>query len=277
MIPENEPDWIEEHARQQRRRLILDNRKELEARLAAVRKEDERIRKQHADGQPHPKRRKINSDVDDKVTEDEFMLDEYCSDDEQRKSNTAAMPNELGLSAETQALMDSLDTSRNHRSSDGLDGEDEVKIYFCSRTHSQLTQFVGELRRVEMPSPYPMDTENHVEYPMEPFKQLSLSSRKNLCINEKVLRLQNPTAINEKCLDLQSSKTPQDQKCQYMPTQDNKVHALDFQHHALAKVRDIEDLGAIGKKIGICPYYASRPAIKPAEVGHECTHCPYHR
>lgn len=276
MIPENEPDWIGEHARQQRKRLILDNRKELEARLAAVRNEDERIRKQHADGQPNPKRRKINSDVADKATEDEFMLDEYCSDDEQRKSTTA-MPNELGLSAETQALMDSLDTSRNNRSSDELEGEDEVKIYFCSRTHSQLTQFVGELRRVEMPSPYPMDTEDDVEYPMEPFKQLSLSSRKNLCINEKVLRLQNPTAINEKCLDLQSSKTPQDQKCQYMPTQDNKVHALDFQHHALAKVRDIEDLGAIGKKIGICPYYASRPAIKPTEVGHECTNCPYHR
>jgi chromosome transmission fidelity protein 1 len=41
---------------------------------------------------------------------------------------------------------------------------------------------------------------------------------------------------------------------------------LDFQHHALAKIRDIEDLGVLGKKLGVCPYYATRPAVKPSEV-----------
>ena len=40
----------------------------------------------------------------------------------------------------------------------------------------------------------------------------------------------------------------------------------DFRDHALAKIRDIEDFGKLGKKIGVCPYYATRAAVKPAEV-----------
>ncbi len=40
----------------------------------------------------------------------------------------------------------------------------------------------------------------------------------------------------------------------------------DFRDHVLAKIRDIEELGVLGKKMGICPYYASRATIKPSEV-----------
>lgn len=40
----------------------------------------------------------------------------------------------------------------------------------------------------------------------------------------------------------------------------------DFRDHTLAKIRDIEDLAALGRKMGVCPYYASRPTIKPSEV-----------
>lgn len=40
----------------------------------------------------------------------------------------------------------------------------------------------------------------------------------------------------------------------------------EFRDHVLAQVRDIEELGELGKKVGICPYYASRPTIKPSEI-----------
>lgn len=33
-----------------------------------------------------------------------------------------------------------------------------------------------------------------------------------------------------------------------------------------AEIRDIEDLAELGKKMAVCPYYASRQAIKPTEV-----------
>jgi len=78
---------------------------------------------------------------------------------------------------------------------------DETKIFFCSRTHSQLTQFVNELRRVEMPS----SLSDAAEDLPEQIKHLSLGSRKNLCINPKVTKLNSIMAINERCLEMQKS------------------------------------------------------------------------
>jgi chromosome transmission fidelity protein 1 len=100
----------------------------------------------------------------------------------------------------------------------------------------------------------------------ERMKHVSLGSRKALCINQKVRSLGNATAINERCLDLQRSGVNIEQKCPFLPSKDNEVLVDEFRDHTLAKIRDIEDLAAVGKKIGICPYYASRSIIKDSEV-----------
>ena len=97
-------------------------------------------------------------------------------------------------------------------------------------------------------------------------KHVPLGSRKNLCINPNVSRLGSVTAINERCLDLQQSGTPKVDKCPFLPNKENETLVNDFRDYTLAKVRDIEDLGSLGKKIGICPYYASRATIKPSQV-----------
>ena len=47
----------------------------------------------------------------------------------------------------------------------------------------------------------------------------------------------------------------------------------DFRDHALATIRDIEGLAKLGKSLGMCPYYATRSAIKPSEV---CCFFYYH-
>jgi len=102
---------------------------------------------------------------------------------------------------------------------------------------------------------------------MEELKHLTLGSRKNLCINATVAKPgASATSITERCLELQQPSTPKDKKCRYMPSKENEVLVNDFRDHALAKIRDIEDFGKLGKKIGVCPYYATRAAIKPAEV-----------
>ena len=147
---------------------------------------------------------------------------------------------------------------------------DDVKIYFCSRTHSQLAQFVQELRRVDLPE-VSWVAEKGISKECKPedkvvIKHLSLGSRKNLCINPKVSRLGSLPSINERCLELQQPDTSQDHKCPFIPNNGNETLVNEFRDHTLAKIRDIEDLGNLGKKIGICPYYASRAAIKPSEV-----------
>lgn len=101
---------------------------------------------------------------------------------------------------------------------------------------------------------------------IEAVKHLSLGSRKNLCINPKVSALGNATAINERCLELQQTGVSADKKCPYLPSKENEALSLEFRDHALATVKDIEDLGKVGRKVGICPYYASRSVIKQSEV-----------
>lgn len=95
---------------------------------------------------------------------------------------------------------------------------------------------------------------------------MTLGSRKNLCINPKVNKLGSVTAINERCSELQKSSTVNEHKCAFLPNKENRPLVNTFRDHALATLRDIEDMGALGKEVGICPYYASRAAIKPAEV-----------
>lgn len=87
-----------------------------------------------------------------------------------------------------------------------------------------------------------------------------------MCINPKVSRLGNGPAINERCLELQQPDIPKDRKCPFIPTNENQTLVNEFRDHTLAKIRDIEDLGFLGTKVGICPYYASRKSIKPSEV-----------
>lgn len=149
---------------------------------------------------------------------------------------------------------------------------DETKIYYCSRTHSQLTQFIHEIRKVKLRplswlgAAVQPSTEEQVDPSV--VKHLPLASRKNLCINQKVSKLGSAVAINERCLELQQQDIPQNHKCTFLPTKENESLVNDFRDHTLAKIRDIEDLGTIGKNIGICPYYAARATVKPSEASH---------
>ena len=108
--------------------------------------------------------------------------------------------------------------------------------------------------------------QNPAESDQVVFKHLPLASRKNLCINPSVVKLGNAPAINERCLELQQPDTPKDHKCPFVPSKENETLVNEFRDRTLTKIRDIEDLGIVGKAMGICPYYASRATIKPSEV-----------
>jgi len=274
---EDEPDWILEHARNERRQKVLQHRQDLENRLAKVRQKEKRIKERYDSGEPLAKRQRIRNDgADDAADEDRFLLDDYQSDDEAPSGGLRSLfSSDYGISSETQAIL------KKHGMFTGIQAEedqaempDELKIFYCSRTHSQLSQFATELRRVRLPpimdddeSPDIRGKDGNVSIKIaEELKHLTLGSRKNLCINQKVNRLGNATAINERCLELQQSKTSPGCKCEYLPNKDNTALVNEFRDHALAQIRDIEDLGNVGRKIGICPYYASRSAVKPSEV-----------
>lgn len=271
----DEPDWIIEHARREKTQTFLQHKNEFEGRLARIRAKELRQKQRYEHGESQAKRIKVGSEetaVDDD-DEARFVLDDYDSDDEgaEKKSTSRDLDVE-GLSTTSRELMQKLGLT-----SEPLPGQeddmaltDEVKIFYCSRTHSQLSQFTNELRRVKIPPGAgpgcAKEGDSSVWAVVEEIKHLSLGSRKNLCINPQVSKLGNPTAINERCLELQQPKTTQALRCPFLPNKDNETLVNDFRDHTLAKIRDIEDLGLLGKKLGICPYYASRSPIKPSEV-----------
>ncbi|KAI9837845.1 MAG: hypothetical protein M1819_006779 [Sarea resinae] len=271
-----EPEWMLEHARQQKRQAALRQRADIESRLAKIRAKERRQKERYEKGEPLHKRMKFSADhaLSDEDAEARFLLEDYVSDDDQPKGSRKIGTAEYeGLSATTRELMRKLEGVDGMPKEEEEEIEEELKIFYCSRTHSQLTQFVNELRRVKLPPSFEFD-HNAISNDQllqddkmaAELKHLTLGSRKNLCINPKVSRLANVTAINEKCLDLQQPGTPAECKCPFLPNKDNKPLVDDFRDCTMARIRDIEDLGILGKKIGICPYYASRPTIKPSEI-----------
>ncbi|KAI5364320.1 putative helicase-like, DEXD box c2 type, ATP-dependent helicase [Septoria linicola] len=263
-VDDDEPAWMTEHARNSRSREIRQMREEFEARLTAVRERERKAKERAhraANAEPAFKRQK-KSKVDEEEADDEeqYVLADYDSD-------TEATLEVSSYSAETTKLMEKL--GMLHKAKDGqLDNDiDELKVYFCSRTHSQLSQFIGELKRVRLPPGLPPEVNSPSSGEIvEELKHLTLGSRQNLCINPRVNRLPTQTAINERCSELQQAKTPSDKKCQFLPKKDGVDVILDFRDHSLARIRDIEDLAKLGSKMEVCPYYASRPGIGHAEI-----------
>ncbi|KAL5113796.1 ATP-dependent DNA helicase chl1 [Pleosporales sp. CAS-2024a] len=265
----DEPAWLVEHAQKQRKHEALRRRQELNERIAKIKAKEKRAKERYENGEPRFKRQKVTTgEASGSEDEAQFVLDDYESDEEHRKAARSTHFSESGLSAETQALMEQLGYSTGAQKAEEGEAPDETKIFFCSRTHSQLTQFTSELSRVKLPPAITLDDDDddvQVDKLVDDVKQLTLGSRKNLCINSKVNRLGNATAINERCVELQQA-TSAEGKCPHMPSKESEALVNDFRDHALAKIRDIEDLGALGKKLGVCPYYASRPAIQHCEM-----------
>ncbi|CAG5041487.1 unnamed protein product [Parnassius apollo] len=139
-----------------------------------------------------------------------------------------------------------------------------IKIYISSRTHSQLSQFIGEINRTVF---------------KEDTRVVTLASRQHYCINSEVTRLKNVNLINERCLDMQKSKTKptsigdegkvlkrtKTKSCSACPYY-NQNNILKLKERLLIDIMDMEDLVKCGKDMKACPYYASRMALEDAQV-----------
>ena len=146
------------------------------------------------------------------------------------------------------------------------DDEEEdfsLRIFYCSRTHSQLSQFVKEIQKTSF---------------MEDIRLVSLASRTNMCINETVRKLGNASAINDSCLELQkkkgsksrktdeNGKSTKKQKCAGGCPFFKREAIKAVQDQTLLEVQDIEQLVTKGRAMKGCPYYASRAAISDAQI-----------
>ncbi|XP_037538797.1 ATP-dependent DNA helicase DDX11 [Nematolebias whitei] len=175
--------------------------------------------------------------------DEELIVAEYESDDELKSKNRF------------------LEGEDDDDDDDELVEDHVTKIYYCSRTHSQLAQFVHEVQK----SPFSQN-----------ISVVALGSRQNLCINEEVRRLGSVQRINDRCLEMQKNKHekqnhkdgakrkrgPEKSVCPY-----NKASALQqMRDEILGSVHDIENLLKLGRETHSCPYYGARLTIPPAQL-----------
>ncbi|MCJ1382200.1 ATP-dependent DNA helicase chl1 [Xylographa soralifera] len=273
---DKEPAWVIAHKKDERLGLATRRQQDLEGRLSKIRAKERQQKQRYEDGESHQKRIKLNPSGHTSITANEeasYLLDDYDSADEATMPQISVDPKEVGgISVKSFDLLNRLGMIVNPiNEAEDMQAFNEPKIFYCSRTHSQLTQFATEVRRVNIPFLLQGMTESQgsksktIEL-LPQIKYLSLGSRKNLCINPKVSRLESLPMINERCLELQQLGTSQDDRCPFIPNKENETLVNDFRDHTLARVRDIEDMGELGKRVGICPYYASRAGIKPSEL-----------
>jgi Rad3-related DNA helicase len=264
--------------------------------LAVARKRsrnDQMVRRKGADD--HVKKRKVAA------VEDEFMLDDYQSDEEKKCDSSDSEDEVLSNLKNTQTTTTSaiqkiskqptiqnlsakallhganldgsgyrVDPERNARSKSYSNttaqsnktptvgqvtpGSGLRKIIYAARTHSQLSQFIGELKRTQWG---------------KDVKVVALGSRSVLCSNDDVLyhsskdkkrTRRSEAEITERCLDMQKNN---ESKC---PMLESSEAVSTLALHSLTIPSDIEDMANLGKAGHACSYYASREALSAAEV-----------
>lgn len=242
-----EPDWVIQQHLERKRRELLAQEEALEERLQSIRDREAALQKPNhrhpSSYQPHPpsKKRKIINDPNH--SDQEFAPEDTASSEPNLLDQIG--PN--GLPRSVQEMLDKYSGSKPHHQDLELE-PDCVKVYFTSRTHSQLNQFIGEIRKTSF---------------RDKVRVLPLGSRANLCINRDVReKAKTLEAINQACMDLQKSEN----RCPHLPPMDQQDRMHDFRDHALARIHDIEELAELGRVRNCCPYYGSRKAVRRAQL-----------
>ncbi|XP_036606348.1 regulator of telomere elongation helicase 1 isoform X2 [Trichosurus vulpecula] len=117
---------------------------------------------------------------------------------------------------------------------------DIPKIIYASRTHSQLTQVISELR-------------NTTYRP----KVCVLGSREQLCINPEVRKIESNHVQIHVCRKKVSTHS-----CHFY----NNVEEKSTEKELATSILDIEDLVKSGNKHKVCPYYLSRTLKQQADI-----------
>lgn len=132
--------------------------------------------------------------------------------------------------------------SSNHAAGSQPSSDRNGVIVYATRTHSQLSQVIRELR----------DTSYRP-------KMAVLGSRDQLCIHDKVSKLKT-ASLNHACQVAVSRHT-----CQF---KNNLESMIDGGSAFVAsnEVTDIEDLVKMGRRRVVCPYYYSRDSSATADI-----------
>lgn len=116
------------------------------------------------------------------------------------------------------------------------------KIIYASRTHSQLSQAMQELKRTSYSF----------------MRAVVLGSRDQLCIHPDVMREVGNANKVQMCKLRVTTRT-----CSFHSRVESRKEDPDFRGPS---IMDIEDLVKVGQKLKMCPYYASKELVEDADI-----------
>ncbi|KAI0667105.1 DNA repair helicase [Trametes maxima] len=269
---EEAPDWVLAQTIERRRRELEADELEYATRLATARKREAQLRKLSR-GHVRKKPRLSPDNETDGGSDDEKAFLPETEDSREEECN---------LSPAVLALMRKL-----QRPDPACEDEKEptcTKIYYASRTHSQLAQVLHELDKLQLRlnvavstiQPTPIDTSSSSKRPAAALDEaedpahgegcgpraVSLGSRKQLCINERLR--EKAGDLDEACRQMLGEKGKR--RCPHLPPAEEETKMLDLRDQILATPKDIEDLFLVGQAADTCPYFGARRAIPQAQL-----------
>ena len=127
------------------------------------------------------------------------------------------------------------------------------QIVYAARTHSQLSQFVSEIRKTKWG---------------KTLRVVALGSRgQGLCgaltTSHRTSSSTSEARLTEACLDLRKTKSKNSKGCSHYPS-DESVSTLAL--HGMVEATDLEDLIEMGRATKTCAYYAARAAVPHAQL-----------
>ncbi|KCV73179.1 hypothetical protein H696_00722 [Fonticula alba] len=148
-----------------------------------------------------------------------------------------------GLFSDSETESDGEDDGGDSRS--GLGHAGDPQIIYASRTHSQISQFVGEIARTSFASA---------------LRVVTLASRKSLCINPEVNVPGRAAAqVNDHCADLLGGKG----KCSFHGDATRTQQVGDLLQASRSCAGTARSLG---QRLGACPYFGARAAAASAHI-----------
>jgi regulator of telomere elongation helicase 1 len=166
-----------------------------------------------------------------------------------QREQARSLPQNTELTAE--ATLPSLSQASSNGSNNNILNQKKPMarvptILYASRTHSQLSQVVRELRNTRYRP-----------------KHTVLGSREQMCVNPKVKTAQSTASdINNMC-----NKLGKDRKCRFRQKLENFTPpTAQVGGATMQLVMDMEDLLDLGKTEKICPFYYTRNLVSEAEL-----------
>ncbi len=265
---DDEPDWVVQHAQDRKRKAHESHELELKERIATARARQSSLKRRRLDESIPETRSHADREQD---SDDDLLIDQDEGEKGARAlrmatyTRTALADSSVqqdNLSPAVRALMQQYEQTHHRAQDDDEEPETLPRVVYASRTHSQLSQFVAELKKTSFGE---VDVLNPTDLPV---RTIALGSRKQMCINESVqhiARRKGTEAMNERCLELMKAKKG---KCAALPSFDlaGRAQILEFRDAAMAQVGDIEDLVQLGRDTKTCPYFAARTSAKQAEL-----------